>query len=205
MDLPCYKLNYLIQVQLIHSPVILSLCVYTLGTFITTNSALKVSLVMIWTYLIFLPQVIFSKNFLIRAYQPALVYKTCLFLNRLCTSIPTGLYGAGSTGYLVFLQNRNIKGELARASVFVFLKGTTARTGFLGWRDESGEGVGRSHSPCSSLILLFITLSPSDSVSLKPSLKQRREISEHRGTTPKVAGCMRWVPFIKTVNACRPR
>lgn len=35
-----------------------------------------------------------------------------------------------------FQQNRNIKGELAQASVFVLLKGTTALTGFLGWRDE---------------------------------------------------------------------
>lgn len=68
-------------------------------------------------------------------------------------------YGAGLAGYVGFQQNRNIKGELAQASVFVFLEGTTAPTGFLGWRDARGEGVGRSTSPHSPLFLFIIALS----------------------------------------------
>lgn len=53
-----------------------------------------------------------------------------------CPSIAAGLYGTGLAGYMGFQQNRNIKGELAQASLFVFLKGPTAPTGSLGWRDE---------------------------------------------------------------------
>lgn len=85
-----------------------------------------------------------------------------IFLSQgFCPSIPTGLYGAGLTGYMRFQQNRNIKGELARASVFVFLKGTTAPTGFLGWRDVRWEGVGRSPSPYSPLSLHYHAFCPS--------------------------------------------
>lgn len=59
-----------------------------------------------------------------------------------CPSIPTGLYRTGLAGYVGFQQNRNIKGELAQASMFVFLKGTTALTGFLGWRSVHRGGCG---------------------------------------------------------------
>ncbi|KAI4825450.1 hypothetical protein KUCAC02_021130, partial [Chaenocephalus aceratus] len=45
------------------------------------------------------------------------------------------LYGTSLAGYVGFQQNRKIKGQLARASVFALLKGTTAPTGFLGWRE----------------------------------------------------------------------
>ncbi|KAK2850985.1 hypothetical protein Q5P01_007261 [Channa striata] len=86
-----------------------------------------------------------------------------------------GLYGAGLAGYVGFQQNRNIKGELAQASVFVFLKGTTEPTGFLGWRDEREEGVGRSPSPHSPLSLHYRTFCPSVSVSLRPSAKSERQ------------------------------
>lgn len=77
-------------------------------------------------------------------------------LDQFCPFIPTGLYGAGLAGYVGFQKNWNIKGELAQASVFVFLKGTTAPTGFLGWRDERREGVGRSPSTHSPLFLFVI-------------------------------------------------
>lgn len=98
-----------------------------------------------------------------------------LFPNWFCPSIPTGLYGAGLAGYVGFQQNRNIKGELAQASVFVFLKGTTAPTGFLGWRDERGEGVGRSPSPHSLLSFHYCAFCPSVFVSLRPSLKSEQQ------------------------------
>lgn len=60
----------------------------------------------------------------------------------LLPSVATGLYRAGFAGCAGFQQNRNIKGELAQASVFVFLKGTTAPTGFPGRRDVQGGGRG---------------------------------------------------------------
>lgn len=62
-----------------------------------------------------------------------------VFPNRCCSSIPTGRHRAGLAGLVGFQPNRNIKGELAQASVFVFLKGTTDLTGFLGWRDVGGR------------------------------------------------------------------
>lgn len=67
---------------------------------------------------------------------------TFLFSNGFCFSIAAGLYGAGLAGYVGFQQNRNIQGELVQATVFVLLKGTTAPTGFLGWRDERKGGCG---------------------------------------------------------------
>lgn len=66
-----------------------------------------------------------------------------LCFNLLCSpSVATGLYRAGFAGCAGFQQNRNIKGELAQASVFVFLKGTTAPTGFPGRGDVQGGGRG---------------------------------------------------------------
>ncbi len=88
--------------------------------------------------------------------EPLHVSAMVLFPNRVSPSIPAGLYRAGLAGYVGFQKNRNIKGELAQASVFVFLKGTTAPTGFLGWRDEREEGVGRSPSPHSPFFLFSI-------------------------------------------------
>lgn len=96
---------------------------------------------------------------LLKSNHCKILHEAPLFLNTFCFPIPAGLYGAGLAGYLGFLQNRNIKGELAQASVFVFLRGKTAPTGFLGWRDERREGVGRSPSPLSPLLLFFLALS----------------------------------------------
>lgn len=104
-------------------------------------------------------------------YNRRLLHWTFLFSSWFCPSIPTGFYGTGLAGYVGFQQNRNIKGELAQALVFVFLKGTTAPTGFLGWRDErrrvwgvlphlillSFSSISRFHSLC-----LCITLSISE-------------------------------------------
>lgn len=87
---------------------------------------------------------------------PQQVSARALFPNHTSPPIPTGLYRASLAGYVGFQKNRNIKGELAQASVFVFLKGTTAPTGFLGWRDEREEGVGRPPSPHSPFFLFII-------------------------------------------------
>lgn len=85
-----------------------------------------------------------------------------LCFNLLCSpSVATGLYRAGFAGRAGFQQNRNIEGELAQASVFVFLKGTTAPTGFPGRRDVQGGGRGAfpPHLILFSLASLLHTLS----------------------------------------------
>lgn len=74
---------------------------------------------------------------------PLQLYALGISVSRLVLSFyPTGLYRASLASYVGFQQNKNIKGELAQASVFVFLKGTTALTGFLGWGDVQGGGCG---------------------------------------------------------------
>lgn len=82
-----------------------------------------------------------------------------------------------------FQQNRNIKGELAQASLFLLLKGTTAPTGFLGWRDEieaeceeEEEGVCGAFSLNSfySHSFLYHTWSPAAFISLRPAVEKKR-------------------------------
>lgn len=128
---------------------------------------------------------------------------TLLFLDKFCLSIPTGLYGTGLAGYLGFLQNRNIKGELAQASVFVFFRGKTAPTGFLGWRDERREGVGRSpslYSPLFSLLSHSLLLCITQSICADVWARKLRHL-----TAKRVLDYMRWVPLINCwVSACRP-
>lgn len=128
---------------------------------------------------------------LISVYHCSCLHWTFLFPNWFCTSIPTGLYRASLAGYVGFQQNRNIKGELARASVFVFLKGTTALTGFLGWRDVRGGGCGAfsltwfSFSSLLHILSLF-THSISEGRASKNGAQQLAE---------GVLDCKRWVPI----------
>lgn len=77
------------------------------------------------------------------------------------SSIPTGLHRAGSAGSVGFQQNWNIQGELAQASMFVFLKGTTAPTGSLGWRAATGGGCSPFSLESPLLSLHYCAFSPS--------------------------------------------